>query len=79
MPLAVELASDVLPPPPLRRWLIAGLDEVRIVLETLFIYIYTFILIKKIMIIEMGKTRTFRDSSRIEYVMDGDYDLAFGE
>jgi len=40
MPLAVELASDAPPhPPPLRRWLIAGLDEVRIGLEILLIYV----------------------------------------
>ena len=37
MPLAVELATD--DNPPMRRWLIAGLDEVRKGLETLFIYI----------------------------------------
>ena len=58
-PLAVELATD--DNTPMRRWLIAGLDEVRIGIETLFISIF----VKKIMIIVMSKMHTDSERSRV--------------
>ena len=59
MSLAVELATD--DHPPMRRWLIAALDEVRIGIETLFISIF----VKKIMIIVMSKMHTDSERSRV--------------